>query len=144
MKIRFQDDFCDGFARIQVYNFKYNFIDKQGNLLSPDMWFEWAGNFHNGVALVHCYNGLSNYINTKGRLLSPNMWFIWVSNFNNGIALVQRNTDFRCNFIDPRGNILFPATWFIRIEQCQECFKLNDNNMKYFMDRSNRLHRLVL
>ena len=53
---------------------KYNYIDKNGKLLIPSLWFDEVYDFENGYAGVK-KDGKWNYINTEGQLLSPNLWF---------------------------------------------------------------------
>ena len=57
--------FNNGFARVQL-NGKYNFIDKNGKLLS-NTWFDNASNFSEGFARVEL-NGKYNFIDKNGNL----------------------------------------------------------------------------
>jgi len=45
------DDFHEGFARVRLKD-KYNFIDINGVLLSPNQWFDECGWFQNGTSNV--------------------------------------------------------------------------------------------
>ena len=98
----------DGLARIRNCNKQYNFINKQGKLLS-EQWFEWVDDFKDGFARVQRTNGEYNFIDKYGKYLSDE-WFYWVDIFNNGFAVVQRRNDLR-NFIDKNGKILSDE-WF--------------------------------
>ena len=98
----------DGFAVVRRSDRKYNYIDKQGKLLS-EQWFNWAGNFYNDFALVGRENHEYNYIDKQGKLLSEE-WFKWLDYFHNGFARVQRFDDLM-NFINTDGKIISDE-WF--------------------------------
>ena len=59
--------FSDGFARIRNWDKQYNFINKQGKLLS-EQWFEWAEDFKDGFAVVQRTNGECCKIAKSGKL----------------------------------------------------------------------------
>ena len=94
--------FSEGFARIRRVDRKYNYIDKQGKLLS-EQWFEWAGIFYKGFARVRREDYLYNYIDTKGKILS-NEWFFWADYFKDGLAVVGRTNGELCK-IDKSGKL---------------------------------------
>ena len=94
--------FSEGFARIRRVDRKYNYIDKQGKLLS-EQWFEWAGIFYKGFARVRREDYLYNYIDTKGKILS-NEWFFWADYFKDGLAVVGRTNGELCK-IDKTGKL---------------------------------------
>ena len=100
--------FSDGLARIKNCERKYNFIDKQGKLLS-EQWFDWAGIFHDGFAKVQRGDDLYNFINKNGEIISSE-WFKWLNDFHDGFAKVQRGDD-EFNYIDKNGKILSDE-WF--------------------------------
>ena len=100
--------FSDGFVRIRNWEKKYNFINKDGKLLSKQ-WFEWVGFSQEGFARVQRTNGDWNFIDKEGNYLSEK-WFEWVGDFRGGFARVQRG-DKLWNFIDKKGNIL-SKEWF--------------------------------
>ena len=93
----------DGLARIRNWEKKYNFINKQGELLS-EQWFNWVGIFHKGFARVRREDYLMNFINKQGKLLSEE-WFSWVNDFKDGLAVGQR-TNGEYFKIDKQGKIL--------------------------------------
>lgn len=95
--------FSDGFTQIRNCERQYNFIDKQGKILS-EQWFDFADNFKDGFALVEREDGLQNYIDAKGNMLS-NEWFRWVDFFKGEFAVVQR-TNGEYFKIDKQGKIL--------------------------------------
>jgi len=66
----FVDDFSEGFALVRLHN-KWNFIDRNGNLLTPNQWFDKSGYFHEGFAAVQL-KGKSNYIDRNGNLYDEN------------------------------------------------------------------------
>ena len=98
----------DGFARIRNCDKKYNFIDKQGKLLS-EQWFEWVDNFKDGLAVVKNEDYVYNFIDKNGKILSDK-WFNVAYSFKDGFAEVQRTNGLR-NFINKDGKILSDE-WF--------------------------------
>ena len=98
----------DGFARVQRSDRQYNYIDKQGKLLS-EQWFEWVGIFYKGFARVRISDKQYNFINKNGKFLSAE-WFEWIGNFYDGFARVQRS-DRQYNYIDKQGKLL-SEQWF--------------------------------
>ncbi len=81
-------DFFEGFAHVKL-NDKWNFIDRDGKLLSPNQWFDDVSNFFEGVAMV-MLNGMFNFIDRTGKILSPNLWFD-EAGFNGCILNVRLN-----------------------------------------------------
>ena len=99
----------ENFAKVQRANGDWNFIDKEGELLSNE-WFLYIYPFHDGFARVQrSTDELWNFIDAKGNILS-NKWFIDVGHFKEGFAKVQR-ADGLQNYIDRQGNIL-SNEWF--------------------------------
>lgn len=86
--------FSEGFARIRRVDRKYNYINKQGKLLS-EQWFEWAGIFSEGFARVRREDYLYNFINPDGKILYK-QWFFLGSNFHDGLAEVGRTNGELC------------------------------------------------
>ena len=98
--------YTESFAKIQRGDYLFNFIDKNGNILSKE-WFRYVSNFHQGFAIVQRSNTyLWNFIDKDGNILS-NECFNYLGDFHNGFAKVERTTDRLYNFIDKQGNILF-------------------------------------
>ena len=95
--------FSEGFARIKNCKRKYNFIGKDGKLLSKQ-WFERAGSFYDEFALVGRENHEYNYIGKHGKLLS-NEWFKSVDYFKDGLAIVKR-TNGEWAKIDKTGKLI--------------------------------------
>lgn len=80
----------EGFARIQRGDGLYNFINKDGKLLS-DEWFEWVDYFKEGfVRVQRNEDNLWNLIDKTGKILSDE-WFGWCDNFSKGSAVVRRS-----------------------------------------------------
>ena len=105
-------DFENGFAIVELKD-KYNFIDRDYNLLSPNLWFDYCKEFENGFAVVEINNKV-NYLDTNGKILSS-QWFDKCWPFNeNELARVQLND--KHNFINTNGEILNPNQWFNRCE----------------------------
>ena len=82
---------------------KYNFINKNGKLLS-DEWFYNVYSFYDGLAKVQRGNGLWNFIDANGKIISDE-WFIYVDMFNDGLAKVKRTNGEWCQ-IDKTGNLI--------------------------------------
>ena len=108
MKYDFVGNFYNGYVRVKLNN-KWNSVDTQGKLVSPNQWFDWMGNFYNGYAKV-ILNNKYNFIDVQGNLVSPNQWFNNVGIFTNGYAWVRLNNKY--NFIDTQGKLLSPNQWF--------------------------------
>ena len=102
------DDFSEGLGRVKL-NGKYNYIDKENQILFPNQWFNWCGNFREGFGRVNL-NDKWNYINREGQILSPNQWFDWCDDFSEGLGCVNLND--KWNYINNEGQILFPNQWF--------------------------------
>ena len=100
--------FSDGFARIKNCERKYNFIDKQGKLLS-EKWFDWAEDFKEDFAVVKNEDYVYNFIDKKGKFLSEK-WFEKAFDFNEGFAVVEKTIGLR-NFIGKNGKLLSDE-WF--------------------------------
>jgi hypothetical protein len=95
------EKFYEGFGCVEL-NDKYNFIDDNGKILSPNQWFEDCGRFSEGFAYVKI-NGKRNFIDVNGKLLSPNQWFDDCGLFNEGLAWVSLNGKYF--YIDRNGNL---------------------------------------
>ena len=100
--------YSDGFARVRRDDKKYNYIDKQGKLLS-EQWFDWAVDFKDGLAKVQRGDRLYNFIDKKGKFLSE-QWFEKAFDFNEGFAVVEKTIGLR-NYIDKDGKLLSDE-WF--------------------------------
>ena len=110
--------YSDGFARVQNCERQYNFIDKDGKLLS-EQWFYWVGDFHDGFARVKRKDSLYNLITKDGKLLSDE-WFEWIGDFYDGFAKVQRAYE-KYNYIDKNGKLL-SNEWFKWLDLFHEGF----------------------
>ena len=95
--------YSEGFARVKNCERQYNFIGKDGKILS-EQWYKFADIYRDGFALVEREDGLQNYIDKQGKILS-NDWFNWVGYFCEGFARVQR-TNGEWAKIDKNGKIV--------------------------------------
>ena len=103
MKYDVVGNFYNGYARVKLNN-KWNSVDTQGKLVSPNQWFDWIDDFHDGYARVEL-NNKCNYIDTRGKLVSPKLWFDYIVDyFSNGCASVKLND--KWYKIDTKGNIM--------------------------------------
>lgn len=100
--------YSDGLARIRNWEKQYNFINKQGKLLS-EKWFMWAEDFKEDFAVVKNEDYVYNFIDKKGKFLSE-IWFEKAFDFNEGFAVVEKTIGLR-NYIDKYGKLLSDE-WF--------------------------------
>ena len=61
--------FNEGFAKVKRGDGKYNYIDRQGNILSKE-WFECVGEFYEGFARVQRTNGEWAKIDKNGKIVT--------------------------------------------------------------------------
>ena len=123
----------DGFSKVQL-NDKYNFIDKNGKLLS-DKWFDGISEFNDGFSKVRL-NGKYNFIDKNGKLISDK-WFDWINYFNTGFSKVQLND--KVNLIDKNGKLISDK-WFDVIRDFNNGFYRVILNDKFnYMDKHGKL-----
>ena len=92
--------FSEGFSAVEK-EFKHNFIDKSGRLLS-DKWFDYAFSFREGFAIVEIDNKY-NFIDIDGKLLSE-VWFDDAYSFSCGHARVR--IDGKAGKINTKGELI--------------------------------------
>ena len=100
--------YSDGFARVKNCERQYNFIGKDGKILS-EQWFVWVDDFKDGFAVVKNEDYVYNFIDKKGKFLSE-QWFEKAFDFNEGFAVVEKPIGLR-NYIDKDGKLLSDE-WF--------------------------------
>lgn len=116
------NNYSNGFAKVITLNRKFNFIDKNGDILyepdEPDEWFEECDKFDkDGFARVHKYNKY-NLLDTNGNIVyepeRPSEWFDSINSIKlNRFYVVEDNDKQGLNFISKDdGRLLFPNTWF--------------------------------
>ena len=116
--------FYEGYAKVKLNEKGYNFIDKEGNILSKQ-WFDGAHYFDRGYAEV-VLNGKLNYIDKEGNIVNV------VHNFDKGYTLVKRPGK-GCNLINNDGKLISDR-WFDDIYHFKEGYavvKLGDNKYNY-------------
>ena len=128
IKYDFVGNLYNGYAKVR-FNDKWNFIDIQGKLVSPNQWFDSVGIFTNGYAWVKL-NSKFNFIDTQRKLVSPNQWFDSVGIFTNGYAWVRLND--KWNYIDTRGKLLSPNLWFNAADDFYDGSALVKLNNKWY------------
>ena len=128
IKYDFIGNLYNGYAKVR-FNDKWNFIDIQGKLVSPNQWFDSVGIFTNGYAWVKL-NSKFNFIDTQRKLVSPNQWFDSVGIFTNGYAWVRLND--KWNYIDTRGKLLSPNLWFNAADDFYDGSALVKLNNKWY------------
>ena len=131
--------YSEGFARVRKGDCLWNFINKDGKLLSNE-WFEfdYVYDFHEGFAKVQRGDNLYNFIDKQGNILSDE-WFKWIDNFYEGIAKVQRSNELY-NYIDKNGNYLF-TEWFKWLDDFFEGFAKvqRGDNLYNFIDKQGNI-----
>jgi uncharacterized protein YaaR (DUF327 family) len=136
------DYFYEGFARVKLSEDSYNFIDKQGNLLSKEQNFKDVYSFKEGFAVVLLSDGTYNFLDKEGNFLSKQN-FEWVNNFNNGFARVKLSED-SYNFIDKQGNLLSKEQNFKDVYSFEKGFamvELSQDNWNYIDKQGNLLSK---
>ena len=133
--------FSDGFARIKNCERKYNFIDKQGKLLS-EKWFDWAEDFEDGFAVVKNEDYVYNFIDKQGKFLSEK-WFEKAFDFNEGFAVVEKTIGLR-NFIGKDGKLLSDE-WFDWAEDFEDGFAVvrRTNGERAKIDKTGKLIKIL-
>ena len=134
-------DFYDGYAEVKL-NGKWNWIDKDGNLLwKGEKWFDEVGTFNEGYAKVNL-NGKWNFIDKDGNLIwKGEERFDYVYNFHEGYAVVKLNEK-GWNFIDKDGNLLWKGGGmrFDHVWSFKEGYAKVDLNGKWnFIDKDGNL-----
>ena len=131
--------YSEGFARVRKGYCLWNFINKDGKLLS-DEWFEfnYVYDFHEGFVKVQRADELYNFIDKQGNILL-NQWFRYVWPFHEGFAKVKRY-DRLWNFIDKNSKLLSDE-WFIDAYSFYEGFaKVQRINGEWYkIDKSGKL-----
>ena len=136
LRYDYVDTFSNGYAKVGLNN-KYNFIDTQGKLLSPNQWFDYVSYFSDGYAKVKL-NGKWNLIDAQEKFVSPNQWFDGVGAFSNGYAIVELN--YKYNFIDTQGKLLSPNQWFDGVDYFSNGYaEIRLSNKYNFIDTQGKL-----
>jgi len=125
----FKSEYSDIF-KIKLHN-KWNIVRGDGQLLSPNQWFDDIGNqynesFYNGFIPVRV-NNKWNLLNINGGLVSQ-QWFDKVGDFEEGMCGVQLNN--KWNFINTKGQLM-SHQWFDYVESFSDGFAyvvFNDND----------------
>ncbi len=97
-----EDYFEEGFVLVRTPGYRWNYLSKNGNLLSNE-WFDAVDDFNEGCGLVQ-KNEKYNFINSKGKLMS-NEWFDEAEVMHNGLSRVYKNEKY--NFFKNDGTYLF-------------------------------------
>ena len=96
----------NGYAHV-ILDEKHNFIDLDGNLLSP-VWFHNAYKNTDGCITISV-DGRENVVDENGNLLSDT-YFDTVGNFKKGYATVK--LDGMYNILSRDGKLMSPKIWF--------------------------------
>lgn len=113
------DEYC-GF-KIVKKGAKFNYIDRQGNLLSPNLWFDRVWEFRLpwdiriAFARVYIRGKGCNFLKSNGELLSPRQWFVDAFDFKEGFAPVCTG-DNEWNYINYKGELLLHSPLYFATE----------------------------
>ena len=100
----------NGLRKVELIENKYNFIDRDNNLLFPDLWFDSVTNFYeNGWALA-IYHQNYNYVNRNGELASST-WFSYATSIIDDTYSIVQNRQGKNNFLI-LGKGLLSDIWF--------------------------------
>ena len=98
----------NGYTEVELMG-RCNFIGPNGELVSPNQWYDEVGDFFDGYATVRVGEQF-NFISTNGKLITPNKWYDEVGDFHNGYAKVR--IDEQWNFIGTNGKLITPNKWY--------------------------------
>lgn len=87
---RWMNDFSDGLAKVEGYNYKQGYIDKTGKLVIP-LEYSGTGDFHNGLVLIS-KDGRYGYIDKTGNIAIPCIYKS-AADFKDGMANVMLEND---------------------------------------------------
>ena len=127
----YQDDFKDGYTRVETEYGKYNFVDTEGNLLLEEDLDRLPEAFSEGFSIVKGADGKSvSFINTKGKPLTKEA-FKKAGSFINGFAEVVVE-DGTVGFINSKGKVITDKSWD-KFHNFHDGYALiKDNKGKYF------------
>lgn len=95
---------------------KWNFVDANGNYLSPIWFFSVLDFSPNGLAKVLISSSEMNYLKRDGTFLFPTHLF-YVEHFRDELAVIKRHGDFASTVVDSNGNQLIDWQSFIDISR---------------------------
>lgn len=121
-------EFHEGVACVELHD-KWNYINDENQILSPNQWFDDVYNFSEGFGTI-MLNEKFNYINKEGQILSPNQWFEWCGNFSEGLGAIRLNDKF--NYINREGQMLSQNQWFEWCDDFNEGFGRIKLKGKYY------------
>lgn len=131
--------FSRGVANITMGN-RSNWVTKNGEILSPEKWYDSTDPFVNGFSIV-MLNRQYNYVDLDGNLLSPNEWFDNVDAFSsNGFAAVYKNN--KINFINHKGKLFLKDLWvdkFFGFQKNTEVSRIYNNKKWNYVDKSGKI-----
>lgn len=99
--------FREGLAAVWQFGHRYNYVDKQGTLITTDSMWEEVGDFYFGRAKVRIEN-YWGYLDTKGRLIIPAI-YEQAEDFTSSGARVKTNGQW--GLIDTMGGISLPIKY---------------------------------
>lgn len=107
----------------------YNFINSDGKLVSPDIWFDDVDECNDcGIPVIK--NNKYNLVTDDG-LLSKDLWFDGIDYFEKCSFLIKVLIGNKWNILNYAGKILSPNVWFDKIFGIKGIFILVSNDDKY-------------
>lgn len=110
------DAFCNGYGVVKKLfdgEYKHNIISKNGDIISPDKWFDMVGYVNSGYFPV-TYGDRYNLIDIHGKLIDKD-GFDFCEGFSSTSKLAVVSRDKKFNFIDVNGHFI-SKEWF---DDCQ-------------------------
>lgn len=108
VKLKFEN----GFA-VVVVGEKYNYVNTDGELLSPEQWFDNAYNFTKGGIAHVIINDKQNLINKEGELIFKDIDISYIDMYNDEVYHRIYTQDGTMTYIKPNGEFAFGSeVWF--------------------------------
>ena len=122
-------DYHDGVVCIGGAQFKYGFVNEEGELVIPFTWKVACG-FSEGLARVMDRYGMWGFIDKTGAVVIPCTWK-YADNFSEGLAKVE-DANNKYGFIDKTGAVVIPCTWEHAYDFSEGLAKVGDANGKWY------------
>ena len=123
-------DFSDGLACVCNDDWKYGFIDKQGNIAIPFTFDEHTGSFSEGLAYVRQKEESTGYINKRGELAIPYIKNSYGGSFGGGIAPIRIGHD-ETYYIDTHGNVVIPTQSYRSYHYVDSFYVVRSKNRRF-------------
>lgn len=101
----------NGFSRIKIRDFEWNFLDEKLNLLCENNFYKANDFTTEKLARVSVAIRKENFIKSDGTFLFKNLFFVKACDFKDGIAKVCLKEN-EWNYANPQGEFLFHQNFF--------------------------------